>query len=53
MNPRYPADALLAAATALLRAAGLPEDKAFAVADILVEGDLLGKITFQVNICWR
>jgi L-lactate dehydrogenase len=50
MNPRYPADALLAAATALLRAAGLPEDKAFAVADILVEGDLLGHGTHGLQL---
>ena len=42
---RYPADALRACAFALLTRAGLPEDRARVVAEILVEGDLLGHDT--------
>jgi len=42
---RYPADALLGFAFALLARAGLAEDRARAVADVLVEGDLLGHDT--------
>jgi LDH2 family malate/lactate/ureidoglycolate dehydrogenase len=42
---RYPADALRGFAFALLMRAGLAEDRARAVADVLVEGDLLGHDT--------
>ena len=42
---RYCAASLTAFATRLLSAAGLPTDKAAAVADILVEGDLMGHTT--------
>lgn len=42
---RYPADALRTTAAALLRAAGLREEQATDVADVLVEGDLLGHTT--------
>lgn len=45
MSDRYPAHALVACATALLRAAGLDDDKARVTAEILVEGDLLGHST--------
>ena len=38
---RYRHTDLIAYATQLLRAAGLDEDKAHTVADILVEGDLM------------
>lgn len=42
---RYPADALRAYAFALLTRAGLPEERARVVAEVLVEGDLLGHDT--------
>ena len=42
---RYPADALRAHAFALLTRAGLAEERARVVAEILVEGDLLGHDT--------
>jgi LDH2 family malate/lactate/ureidoglycolate dehydrogenase len=45
MPDRYSAPELTAFATALLGHAGLDEDKARAVAEILVEGDLLGHTT--------
>jgi L-lactate dehydrogenase len=45
MNPRYSAPALTAGAIALLAAAGTDADKARAVAEILVEGDLMGHDT--------
>jgi L-lactate dehydrogenase len=41
----YTADSLTAFATGLLSAAGLSTDKASAVAEILVEGDLMGHTT--------
>lgn len=44
-TPRYAAAALTHAATRLLTAAGLDDDKAGAVAAILLEGDLLGHTT--------
>lgn len=47
---RYAADALERWATALLQAAGLPADKAEAVAGILVEGDLLGHWTHGLQL---
>lgn len=45
MADRYPAAELTAFAGALLGGAGLEEEKAQAVAEILVEGDLLGHNT--------
>jgi LDH2 family malate/lactate/ureidoglycolate dehydrogenase len=45
MNPRYAASALIDFAHALCSAAGLDHEKATAVAEILVEGDLLGHST--------
>lgn len=45
MSDRYAAGALTAYATALLRALDMPQDKAHAVADVLVEADLLGHDT--------
>jgi LDH2 family malate/lactate/ureidoglycolate dehydrogenase len=45
MSARPSAPALIAYATALLTRAGLDADKASVVADILVEGDLLGHTT--------
>jgi LDH2 family malate/lactate/ureidoglycolate dehydrogenase len=44
-GPRYSAARLTAFAQQLLTAAGLPQDKADAVATVLVEGDLLGHTT--------
>jgi len=45
MTNRYSAAALTASAIALLKAAGAEADKAQAVAEILVEGDLMGHDT--------
>lgn len=45
MPVRYPASALIAFATSLLGRAGLEDAKATAVAEVLVEGDLLGHNT--------
>jgi L-lactate dehydrogenase len=45
MTARYSAAALTTSATALLTAAGAEADKAQAVAEILVEGDLMGHDT--------
>ncbi|MFZ9252658.1 MAG: Ldh family oxidoreductase, partial [Hylemonella sp.] len=42
---RYSHQDLIEFATRLLRAAGLDQDKAHTVADILVEGDLMGHTT--------
>jgi LDH2 family malate/lactate/ureidoglycolate dehydrogenase len=47
---RYRAADLVAFATALLRAAGLPEDRAAVVAEVLVEGDLLGHDTHGLDM---
>jgi LDH2 family malate/lactate/ureidoglycolate dehydrogenase len=47
---RYPAHDLLAFARSLLLAAGMPEDKAQGVAEILVEGDLLGHTTHGLHL---
>lgn len=44
-TPRHAASALLAFAEQLLAAAGMPPDKARAVAEVLVEGDLMGHTT--------
>jgi L-lactate dehydrogenase len=49
-EPRYAADALNAFGFRLLTAAGMPEDKARAVADILGEGDLLGHTTHGLQL---
>ena len=45
MPPRYAAAALVRFASSLLERAGLEEEKARAVAEVLVEGDLLGHNT--------
>ncbi len=45
MTERYAATALTDLATALLRCAGLDDDKAAVTAEVLVEGDLLGHTT--------
>lgn len=45
MNPRYRADDLTTFAAALLGAAGLDADKSGVVAEVLLEGDLLGHTT--------
>ncbi|MEJ8838227.1 Ldh family oxidoreductase [Ramlibacter sp. AN1133] len=49
-SPRHAAADLLAFARSLLCAAGMPEDKAQGVADILVEGDLLGHTTHGLQL---
>lgn len=48
--PRYDASRLHDYAHDLLAAAGMPEDKAQAVADILVDGDLLGHTTHGLQL---
>lgn len=50
MSARYSAPELVAFATALLRRAGLDEAKAQAVAEILVEADLLGHNTHGLHL---
>ena len=47
---RHDASALIAFAKSLLRAAGMPEDRARDVADILVEADLLGHDTHGLHL---
>lgn len=47
---RYRADDLLTFATTLLRHAGLPEDRGHVVADVLLEGDLLGHTTHGLSL---
>src|SRR5688572_16641896 len=47
---RYPAAALEQLARQLLAAAGMPEDKAEAVACVLVEGDLMGHTTHGLQL---
>jgi LDH2 family malate/lactate/ureidoglycolate dehydrogenase len=47
---RIPAAALTEFATALLVAAGMPEDKASAVATVLVDGDLMGHTTHGLQL---
>jgi LDH2 family malate/lactate/ureidoglycolate dehydrogenase len=49
-SPRYAAPDLLAFARDLLVAAGMPDDKAQGVADILLEGDLLGHTTHGLQL---
>ena len=50
MVPRFTATALTALAADVLQRAGLGADKADAVADILVEGDLLGHTTHGLQL---
>ena len=47
---RHAADSLLSFARSLLEAAGMPVDKAEAVADILVDGDLMGHTTHGLQL---
>lgn len=47
---RYDAAALIAAASRLFEAGGLAPDRAAAVAEVLVEGDLLGQTTHGLNL---
>jgi L-lactate dehydrogenase len=49
-TPRHDAASLLAFADRLLRAAGMPADKAQAVAGILIDGDLLGHTTHGLQL---
>ena len=49
-STRYGAAALAAFGEALLRAAGMEADKARGVAEVLVEGDLLGHDTHGLNL---
>lgn len=49
-QPRYRADELVRFATALLDRAGLESDKSKVVAQILVEGDLLGRNTHGLHL---
>jgi len=50
MTKRYPAPALRAFASELLQRAGLAAERAAAVADILVEGDLMGHSTHGLQL---
>src|SRR5262249_24721176 len=50
---RYRADAITTFATTLLARAGLPDDKARTVAEILVEADLLGHTTHGLDMLAR
>ncbi len=50
MSTRYPALQLISFAGALLKGAGLEPEKAETVADILVEGDLLGHSTHGLQL---
>ncbi|OWT71496.1 MULTISPECIES: Ldh family oxidoreductase [unclassified Achromobacter] len=49
-HPRYDASALIAHARALLEKLHMPADKAAAVAEILVEADLMGSPTHGLNL---
>src|SRR4051812_9865187 len=49
-SPRYDASALHNFARDLLAAAGMPQDKAQAVADILIDGDLMGHTTHGLQL---
>lgn len=49
-TPRYDAAELVAFATALFLAAGCDEDKAITLAEVLVEGDLLGHTTHGLQL---
>ncbi|MDE2607308.1 MAG: Ldh family oxidoreductase [Burkholderiales bacterium] len=48
--PRYDASRLHDYACALLAAAGMPDDKVQAVADILIDGDLMGHTTHGLQL---
>jgi len=50
MSARHPAPALRAFASRLLERAGLAEERAAAVAEILVEGDLMGHTTHGLQL---
>jgi len=50
MSPRYDAQALAGFASSLLQRAGLDAEKSAAVAEILVEGDLLGHTTHGLQL---
>jgi len=50
MTPRYDANQLIEFAAALAERAGLEADKSRAVAEILVEGDLLGHTTHGLHL---
>jgi LDH2 family malate/lactate/ureidoglycolate dehydrogenase len=50
MNPRFPAPTLLHFAAELFRRAGMEAEKAEAVADILLEADLLGHTTHGLQL---
>jgi L-lactate dehydrogenase len=50
MSARYPVPTLLSFARALLESAGMEADKATAVGEILVEGDLLGHTTHGLQL---
>src|SRR5262245_44678492 len=49
-TPRYAASDLLAFARNLLLSSGMPEDKAQGVAEILIDGDLLGHTTHGLQL---
>ncbi|MCQ4162462.1 Ldh family oxidoreductase [Roseomonas sp. GC11] len=49
-TPRYEAAALREAAAALFHAAGTPTDKAAAMAEVLVESDLMGHVTHGLGL---
>jgi len=49
-TPRYQAEDLVRFATALLDKAGLEADKSKVVAEILVDGDLLGHTTHGLQL---
>ena len=50
MTTRYQTETLIHFAEALMQQAGLAADKAQAVAEILVEGDLMGHDTHGLNL---
>ena len=50
MTPRYDSRALTAFATRLIESVGMQSDKAAAMAEILVEGDLLGHTTHGLQL---
>jgi LDH2 family malate/lactate/ureidoglycolate dehydrogenase len=52
-DTRYPSAALHDFGTRLLRGAGLPDERARVVADVLVEGDLLGHTTHGLDLLAR
>jgi LDH2 family malate/lactate/ureidoglycolate dehydrogenase len=51
--PRFPADELVTFAARLLASAGLPDDRARVVAEVLVEADLLGHTTHGLDMLAR